>query len=90
MQPFEALRLERLGLRGRIRIVDGRRCHVAELEAHALAVLQVDCGNRIMRRLRLPPQEIADQRQAERLALLRMELRAGDIAAGDRSGTGPP
>ena len=44
MQPFEALLLEGLRLRGRIGVVDGRRGHVAELQAHALAVLEVDGG----------------------------------------------
>ena len=86
MQPLEALVLEGLGLRGRVVIVDGRLVHVAELEAHALAVLEVDGGKQD--HAGLPPQEIGDQRQAERLALFRVELRADHIVArhggGDR------
>ena len=44
VQPGEALLLERLRLRGRILVVDGRRRHVAQLQPDALAVLQVDGG----------------------------------------------
>ena len=42
-------------------------------------------GNRIIA-LRVPAQEIGDQRQAERLALFRVELRAGEIVARHRRG----
>ena len=44
MQPLEALILEGFRLGAGVGIVDGRLLHVAELEAHALAVLQVDGG----------------------------------------------
>ena len=74
---------ERLGLRGRVGVVDGRLVHVAELQANALAVLEVDGGEQDHR---LPPQEIRDQGQAERLALFRMELRSGNIVARDGGG----
>ena len=40
----EALRLEAARLRGRVVVEDGGLAHLAELEAHALAVLQVDGG----------------------------------------------
>jgi len=43
MQPVEALRLEICRLGGRIIVEDGRLRHVALPEAHALAVLEVDC-----------------------------------------------
>ena len=42
VQVREALLLEGARLGGRIVIEDGRRAHVAELQADALAVLQVD------------------------------------------------
>ena len=44
VEIFEPLRGERLRLRGRIEVEHGRALHVALLEAHALAVLQVDGG----------------------------------------------
>ena len=44
MQPLEALILEGFRLGGRVGIVDGGLVHVAELEANALAVFQVDGG----------------------------------------------
>ena len=44
VQIFEALRGEGARLRRRIEIEHGRARHVALLEAHALAVLQVDGG----------------------------------------------
>src|SRR5690606_20763596 len=44
VQPLEPLVLEGLRLGGGVRIVDGGLFHVAELEAHALAVLEVDGG----------------------------------------------
>src|SRR5882672_5849508 len=40
-------------------------------------------------RLRLPAQEVADQAQAGRLALFRMELRADEIVAPDHGGDRP-
>lgn len=42
MQPFEALVLEGFRLGGGIVVVDGRLVHITKLEAHALAVLEVD------------------------------------------------
>ena len=47
MQPLEALLLEGPRLRGGVVVVDGRLLHVAELQADALAVLEVDGGKRI-------------------------------------------
>ena len=44
MQIFEALGREGAGLRGRIEIEYGGARHVALLQAHALAVLQVNGG----------------------------------------------
>ena len=44
MEIFEALVLERFGLGGRIVVEHGGLLHVAQLEAHALAVLEVDGG----------------------------------------------
>ena len=44
MQIFEALRLERLRLRGRVAVEHGGARHVALLQAHADAVLEVDGG----------------------------------------------
>ena len=44
MQILEALRLERLRLRGRVAVEHGRARHVALLQPHADAVLQVDGG----------------------------------------------
>src|SRR5690606_30080257 len=44
VQPFETLLLEGARLGSGIRIVDGRTFHVAQREAHALAVLEVDGG----------------------------------------------
>ena len=44
MQPLEALLRERAGLRGRVVVEHGGLVHLAELEAHALAVLEVDGG----------------------------------------------
>ena len=44
VQVAEALGLERAGLRGRIVVEDGGLSHLAALQAHALAVLQVDGG----------------------------------------------
>src|SRR5690606_13005506 len=44
VQPLKPLRLERPGLRSRIVIEHGRRVHLAELQADALAVLEVDGG----------------------------------------------
>ena len=53
MQPGKALALEGPRLRGRVGVVDGRLRHVAELQAHALAVLEVDGGKQDhVRRLR--------------------------------------
>ena len=46
VQPFETLVLEGLGLGAGVGIVDGRLLHVAELEAHALAVFEVDGGKK--------------------------------------------
>ena len=46
MQPFEALVFEGFRLRAGIVVVDGRLVHVAELEAHALAILEVDGGEK--------------------------------------------
>ena len=42
MQIAEALLLERLGLRRGIIVEDGRCSHVAELQAHAGAIFQID------------------------------------------------
>ena len=44
MQPLESLALESEGLSGGIGIEDGRRLHVALLQAHALTVFEVDGG----------------------------------------------
>ncbi len=44
MQMAEALRLERMRLRGRIAVEHGRARHVALLQAHREAVFQVDGG----------------------------------------------
>ena len=44
VQPLEPLVLEGLGLRRRVVIVDGRGGHIAVLEPHAFAVLEVDGG----------------------------------------------
>ena len=44
MQPSEALRREGARLIGRVGVEGGGARHVALLEAHALAVLQVDGG----------------------------------------------
>ena len=44
MEPLETLRLEGPGLGGGVVVEDGRLVHAAELEADALAVLQVDGG----------------------------------------------
>ena len=44
VEVLEALRLERLRLRRRIAVEHGRARHVALLEAHAEAVLEVDGG----------------------------------------------
>ena len=44
MEILEALRLERLRLRRRIAVKDGRARHVALLEPHADAVLEIDGG----------------------------------------------
>ena len=44
MQIFEALRCERLRLRRRIAVEHGRARHVALLQAHGMAVLQIDGG----------------------------------------------
>ena len=44
MQIFEPLRGETLRLRGGIEVEHGGARHVALLEAHALAVLQIDRG----------------------------------------------
>ncbi len=44
MQPFEALLLEGFRLRRRILVIDRRRVHLAELQADALAILQIDGG----------------------------------------------
>lgn len=46
MQPFKALILKGFCLRGGIFVVDGRLIHVAELEAHALTVFQIDGGKK--------------------------------------------
>ncbi len=42
MQVPEALRLEEGGLRGRIVVEDGGLIHLAELQANALPVFQID------------------------------------------------
>ena len=44
MQIFKALRLEGARLRRRIAVEDGRARHVALLEPHAGAVLEIDGG----------------------------------------------
>ena len=44
VQPVEALIFESLGLRGRVGVIDRRLLHIAELQANALAVLEVDGG----------------------------------------------
>ncbi len=46
MQPFKTLILEGPGLRCRIFIIDGGLIHVAELQAHALTVFQIDGGKK--------------------------------------------
>ena len=69
MQILEALRLERARLRRRIAVEHGRVRHVALVEPHAGAVLEVDGRNRIMTpahlRGHLPLQEVRDQPQAQ-------------------------
>ena len=42
MQPFEAGRLESLGLRGRIGIKNGCRRHFTAQQAHTVAILQIN------------------------------------------------
>ncbi|WP_264861641.1 hypothetical protein, partial [Klebsiella pneumoniae] len=42
VQPLEALVFESAGLVGGVFIVDGSGVHIAELQANALAVLEVD------------------------------------------------
>ena len=44
MQIFEALVLELPGLRGRVRVEDGRLVHVAVDQPDAFALLEVDGG----------------------------------------------
>ena len=44
MQIFETLRGKGAGLRNWVEIEHGGACHVALLQAHALAVLQIDRG----------------------------------------------
>ena len=44
MQPFEALRFKAQRLCGGVVVEYGGLIHVAQLQAHALAVLQVDGG----------------------------------------------
>ena len=44
MQPVEPLLLKSLGLRCWIGVINRRLVHVAELQAHTLAVLEVDGG----------------------------------------------
>ena len=82
VQILEALRLERLRLRRRIAVEHGRARHVALLQAHGEAVLQIDGGKQDHG---CPLQEIGDQRKPELLALLRMELRADHVVARRRS-----
>ena len=100
VQILEALRLERPRLRRRIAVKHRRARHVALLEPHACAVLEVDGGKQDHARLkarqcataaqnsasRLPLQEIGDQPQAQPLALLRVELGAGHVVAADDRG----
>ena len=82
MQPLEALRLEGLRLRGRVGIVDGRRGHVAELQAHALAVLEVDGGKQDhRRRYGFHRRKLAISARPSAWLFSGMELRARDIAA---------
>ena len=75
--------LEGHGLGGRVGVVDRRLVHVAELQAHALAVLEVDGGEQDHG---FHLRKLADQGQAQRLALFRVELGAGLVAAGDGGG----
>jgi len=44
MQIFKALPLERLRLRRRIAVEHGRARHIALLQAHGKAVLEIDGG----------------------------------------------
>ncbi len=46
MQPFKALILKGFGLCSRVFIIDGCLIHVAELQAHALTVFQIDGGKK--------------------------------------------
>ena len=79
---FEPLRGERLRLSGGVGVEYGRPRHVAMDEPDALAVLEID-GRKENHGRQF--EEIGDQRQAERLALLGMKLRAGDVVARDDS-----
>ena len=86
VQMLEALRLEGLRLRRRIAVEHGGARHVALLQAHGEAVLQIDGGKQDHAVIgaaasRLPFQEIGDQRKPKFLALFRMELRAGHAVA---------
>ena len=44
MQPFETLGFKGFCLGAGIVVEDGRLVHVAKLQAHALAILQIDGG----------------------------------------------
>ena len=46
MQPLEALGFKGFCLRARVVVEDGCLVHVAEFQAHALAILQIDGGKK--------------------------------------------
>ena len=85
VQPVEAGFREGFRLRRRIVVEDCRLRHVALPQAHAAAFLQIDGGKEDHGR---QLQEVGDQREAEPLALLGMELRARDVVARHHGGDG--
>ena len=75
------------GLGGRVGVERPWPAPCRPAEAHALAVLQVDGGIEDHgRHLR----KFGDESEAERLALLGVELRARDVVAATIAVTGPP
>ncbi len=83
VEILEALALEGMRLRRGIAVKHRGARHVALLEPHADAVLEVDGGKKDHGR---PLQEIGDQLEAQPLALLRVELRADHGVAPDHGG----
>ena len=80
----EALRLEGARLRGRVVVEHGRAAHLAVLQAHALAVFQVDGGKQDQWRLRVCWRRLRAGTLAIRsLTLLAIEKsRTGEVKAG--------